>query len=126
LSKERISLGKHGEELASEFLESAGLRIIVRNYRNKTGEIDIIARDQETLVFVEVKTRKSLTYGQPYEAVSRKKQKQICRLALYYMTRNKLHDQAVRFDVISIVMTSNENPKIEHLINCFEADSSFY
>jgi len=126
LSKERISLGKHGEELASEFLESAGLRIIVRNYRNKTGEIDIIARDQETLVFVEVKTRKSLTYGQPYEAVSRKKQKQICRLALYYMTRNKHHDQAVRFDVISIVMTSNENPKIEHLINCFEADSSFY
>ncbi len=126
MSKERISLGKHGEELASEFLESAGLRIIVRNYRNKTGEIDIIARDQETLVFVEVKTRKSLTYGQPYEAVSRKKQKQICRLALYYMTRNKLHDQAVRFDVISIVMTSNENPKIEHLINCFEADSSFY
>ena len=126
MSKERISLGKHGEELASEFLESAGLRIIVRNYRNKTGEIDIIARDQETLVFVEVKTRKSLTYGQPYEAVSRKKQKQICRLALYYMTRNKLHDQAVRFDVISIVMTSNENPKIEHLINCFEADRSFY
>jgi len=126
LSKERISLGKHGEELASEFLKNAGLSIIVRNYRNKTGEIDIIARDQETLVFVEVKTRKSLTYGQPYEAVSRKKQKQICRLALYYMTRNKLHDQAVRFDVISIVMTSNENPKIEHLINCFEADSSFY
>ncbi len=126
MSKNRISLGKQGEDLATEFLQKKGLTIIIRNYRQKFGEIDIIARDQETLVFIEVKTRKSLLFGQPFEAVNKKKQAQISMLALDYMTRNKLSDQAARFDVISIVMDTPNAPKIEHLVNCFEASSSFY
>lgn len=126
MSKDRISLGKQGEDLAATYLKSHGVDIIKRNYRQKSGEIDIIARDQECLVFVEVKTRKSLRYGQPFEAVTPKKQAQISRIALDYMTRNKLSDQAVRFDVVSIVMCKDGKPQIEHLANCFEAAINFY
>jgi putative endonuclease len=126
LSKERISLGKQGEDLAAAYLKSHDVAIIKRNYRQKSGEIDIIARDQEWLVFVEVKTRKSLRFGQPFEAVTPKKQAQISRVALDYITRNKLSDQAVRFDVISIVIPKDGKPEIEHLANCFEAAGNFY
>jgi putative endonuclease len=125
LSKERINLGKQGEDLAVAYLKSHGVAIIKRNYRQKSGEIDIIARDQEWLVFVEVKTRKSLRFGYPYEAVTPKKQAQISRVALEYITRNKLSDQAVRFDVISIVITKDGDPEIEHLANCFDAAINF-
>ena len=126
MSKERISLGKLGENLAVAYLENHGVDIIKRNYRQKSGEIDIIARDQECLVFVEVKTRKSLRFGQPFEAVTPRKQAQISRVALDYMTRTKLSDQAVRFDVISIVMTKDGKPEIEHLTNCFDAAINSY
>ncbi|MBN4048669.1 YraN family protein, partial [bacterium AH-315-N22] len=98
-----------------------GLTIRVRNYRKKTGEIDIIAQDGQCLVFIEVKTRKSLRFGQPYESVTLTKQAQISRVALDYITRNKLHDQPIRFDVISILLQSGGDTDINHLPNCFEA-----
>ncbi len=126
MSKERITLGKLGENLAVTYLKKNGYNIIKRNYRQKTGEIDIIARDSENLIFVEVKTRKSLRFGKPFEAVTPKKQAQISRVALDYITRNKLSDQAIRFDVISIVMIQDGKPEIEHLPNCFEAINTFY
>lgn len=126
MSDARISLGKKGEDLAADYLQNHGLHIVTRNYRQKTGEIDIIARDGEYLVFVEVKTRKSLNFGQPFEAVTAKKQAQISRVALDYITRNKLHDHPVRFDVVSILMTSDEKIDITHLTNCFEATNGFY
>ena len=119
MSKSRISLGKYGEDLATEYLEKKGFQIIVRNYRQKTGEVDIIARDEETLVFIEVKTRSSLLFGQPFEAVTAAKQKQLNRIALDYISRNKIKDQAARFDVISILIEKNKQPKINHLQNCF-------
>ena len=121
MSKTGINLGTQGENLAAHYLKSKGFQILVRNYRQKTGEIDIIARDGQWLVFIEVKTRKSLRFGQPYEAVTLKKQSQISRIALDYITRNKLHDQLVRFDVISVLMKSDETADITHLPNCFEA-----
>jgi putative endonuclease len=121
LSKARINLGAHGESLAVTFLKNKGIKILVRNYRQKTGEVDIIAQDGKWLVFVEVKTRKSLRFGQPYEAVTHKKQVQISRVALDYITRNKLHDRPVRFDVISILLQADGNADIQHLPNCFEA-----
>ncbi len=126
MSKDRISLGKLGENLAAKYLKKHGTKVIKLNYRQKSGEIDIIARDKKTLVFVEVKTRKSTRFGQPFEAVTPKKQAQISRVALDYITRNKLSDQAVRFDVISILITENGKPQIEHLQNCFEAIDTFY
>lgn len=119
MSKARINLGKHGEDLATTFLQQKGFTIITRNYRQKTGEIDIIAKDKQTLVFVEVKTRSSLLFGQPFEAVTTAKQSQLNRIALDFMTRNKLLEQAARFDVISILIPKNGKAEIEHLQNCF-------
>jgi len=121
LSKSRIKLGAQGEDLAVDYLKKKGLTIRVRNYRKKTGEIDIIAQDGQCLVFIEVKTRKSLRFGQPYESVTLTKQAQISRVALDYITRNKLHDQPIRFDVISILLQSGGDTDINHLPNCFEA-----
>lgn len=119
VSESRINLGKHGEDLATVFLKQKGFQIITRNYRQKTGEVDIIAKDGDTLIFIEVKTRSSLLFGQPFEAVTKKKQTQLNRIALDYMTRNKINNQAARFDVISILIEQNKKPKIEHLQNCF-------
>ncbi len=119
MSKSRINLGKYGEDLAAAYLKKKGFLIIVRNYRQKTGEVDIIANDGETLVFIEVKTRSSLLFGQPFEAVTPAKQKQLNRIALEYITRNKIKAQAARFDVISILIEKNKQPKINHLQNCF-------
>ncbi|MBL4903212.1 MAG: YraN family protein [Desulfocapsa sp.] len=121
MSKSRIKLGAQGEDLAVDYLKKKGLTIRVRNYRKKTGEIDIIAQDGQCLVFIEVKTRKSLRFGQPYESVTLTKQAQISRVALDYITRNKLHDQPIRFDVISILLQSGGDTDINHLPNCFEA-----
>jgi putative endonuclease len=119
VSKSRINLGKCGEELATAYLKQKGFRIIIRNYRQKTGEVDIIAKDGNTLVFIEVKTRSSLLFGQPFEAVTAAKQTQLNRIALDYMTRNRITNQAARFDVVSILIEKNKEPEIEHLQNCF-------
>ena len=121
MSKTRINIGVQGEDLATDYLKTKDFKILVRNYRQKTGEIDIIARDGEWLVFVEVKTRTSLRFGQPYEAVTQKKQAQISRVALDYITRNKLHNQAMRFDVVSVLIQKNGKTDINHLPSCFEA-----
>ncbi len=121
MSKTRINLGAQGEDLATDYLKTKAFKILVRNYRQKTGEIDIIARDGECLVFIEVKTRTSLRFGQPYEAVTPKKQAQINRVALDYITRNKLHNQPMRFDVVSVLIQKNEKADINHLPSCFEA-----
>lgn len=121
MSKARINLGVQGEDLATDYLRTKGYKILVRNYRQKTGEIDIIARNREFLVFIEVKTRTSLLFGQPYESVTQKKQDQISRVALDYITRNKLHNQAMRFDVVSVLIPANGKIEINHLPACFEA-----
>jgi len=121
LTKERITLGKRGEDLAVLYLKEQGIDVKIQNYRQKTGEIDIIAQDGDCLVFVEVKTRKNLAFGLPFEAVTRKKQAQLTRVAMDYISRNKISQQAIRFDVISVLMIHGRKPQIEHLTNCFEA-----
>lgn len=119
MSKARINLGKRGEDLAAVYLKKQGFQIISRNYRQKTGELDIIAKDKKTLVFIEVKTRSSLLFGQPFEAVTSTKQAQLRRIAQDYMTRKKINNQAARFDVISILIEKDTEPQIDHLQNCF-------
>lgn len=125
MSKTRINLGKKGEEMAAFYLQKKGFQILARNYRQKTGEVDIIAMEKQTLVFVEVKTRTNTRFGQPFEAVTLKKQAQLSRIALDYMSRNKLLDQAARFDVISILIPKDRTAEIEHLRNCFEPASHY-
>ena len=118
MTKARINLGKQGEELAAAYLQKKGFLIKEKNYRQKVGEIDIIAQEGSTLVFVEVKTRSSLQFGQPYEAITHHKQRQLRRVAEDYLSRNNKLNTIVRFDVISILMHRNKPPAIEHLPDC--------
>lgn len=106
-------LGAFGENLACDYLAKSGYRVLERNFSCKAGEIDIIAAQADTIVFLEVKTRSSDRYGLPAEAVSTAKQGRIVRTALYYLQSRKLFDYMCRFDVIEI-LTDEEN---KHQIN---------
>jgi putative endonuclease len=114
------SLGRRGEEAACSFLKRKGYTIVERNYRRRHGELDIIARDGATLVFVEVKTRQSRQYGSPFEAVDYRKQRQISRMALDYLQARKISDTPLRFDVVAVIL-HGEKGECQHLCNAFEA-----
>ncbi len=113
-------LGRSGEEIAVAFLSRARYKILERNYRTKCGEVDIIARDGKTLVFIEVKTRTNVSYGCPQLAVTQFKQKQISKAALVYVAANKLSDSPARFDVIAISLADDEKAEIDHIKNAFD------
>jgi len=114
---ERLSLGKWGEEVAAGHLQKRGMKILERNYRTPLGEIDLIARHKKTLIFVEVKTRRSDLFGAPQEAVGRHKQHQILRAAQWYL-QNHPTDLQPRFDVIAIRATG-DRPLIDHIPDAF-------
>ncbi len=122
MSKENLVLGKSGEEIAAGFLKKSGYKIILRNYKNRLGEIDIIARDKDTICFIEVKTRSSERFGLPQEAVSGFKQRQLARVALGFLKERNLLEQKARFDVVSII-SSADSPKIDLIKDAFEIDS---
>ena len=111
--------GKQSEALASNYLKLSGYSILEINYRNRIGEIDIIARDGAVLVFVEVKARKSSRYGSPKNAVTRNKQLKISRTALAYLKKNGQLKSKARFDVVAIDARHNP-PDIEVVKNAFE------
>jgi putative endonuclease len=103
--RNKRSVGSFGEEIAINYLKDCGFYIINKNYRvGKMGEIDIIAREKEFVCFVEVKSRNGLTYGSPAEAVNRKKQDNIRKLASIYIVRNNLQNSCIRFDVVEIIL----------------------
>ena len=116
----RIALGKIGEDLACRELERRGYAIVARRYRRRRGEIDIIARDGATLVFVEVKARDGHEFGEAAEAVTALKQHRMTQLALDYMMRNRLTDCPCRFDVVSIHFDAGI-PVVEVFQNAFDA-----
>ena len=99
---ERQEFGKTGEDRAVEELERRGYAVLARRYRTKHGEIDIVARDGDTTVFVEVKARATAEFGTAAEAVTRRKQLQLASMARDYLARNQLTDAACRFDVVAI------------------------
>lgn len=114
-------LGKRGEDAASKFLYNRGYDILERNWRCKFGEADIIARDGDAIVFVEVKTRSGLEHGFPAEAVDHKKQERYERIALAYISDIDDVDIPIRFDVVSIVAIASDRALIRHHINAFSA-----
>lgn len=116
----RQRLGQSGEETVAGYLEKIGYTILIKNYRCKIGEIDIIARDGADLVFIEVKTRSSLAYGSPAAAVTTRKQRQITRAAQWYLAEQQLFDSPARFDVISVLRGKTNLQKIEHINNAFD------
>ncbi len=109
--------GRTGEEIAKEYLISKGYSILEMNYRNTIGEIDIIAKIDDILVFIEVKTRSNYNYGFAFEAVDLRKQKKIVNTSLVYISYKKLANMQLRYDIIEIYLT--KSPKINHLENAF-------
>lgn len=116
---ERRGLGAEGEAAAAAFLEGEGYRIVERNFRSIQGEVDLIIRDGATLVFVEVKLRRTLRFGSPAEAVDPRKQDRIRRVALGYLAEHNLLDRVeVRFDVLG-VEPGAEGYSFEHIKGAF-------
>jgi len=108
-------LGKRGEIAAANYLKKSGYKIIERNYRAKCGEADIIALYDDTIIFIEVKTRSSCEYGLPCEAVNRHKQKTYIDIAKEYIYIKKLENINIRFDIIEVL-----KGKVNHIINAFQ------
>ena len=119
MSRYRVELGKRGERKACDFLEYKGFQIVEQNYRTRYGEIDIIALDRKTWVFVEVKTRTGTEYGLAAEAVNGRKISSIVKTAGQYVEDHKLQDRPCRFDVIEVYMA--DQITINHIMNAFEA-----
>ncbi|MDF1611140.1 MAG: YraN family protein [Stygiobacter sp.] len=109
--------GKEGEEIASLFLKNLGYEIIEMNYQYGHGEIDIIAKDNDEIVFVEVKTRKSLQFGSPEFAFTKSKINQVKKIAFAYLTENNLENLTVRIDAIAILILKDCDPVINHYKN---------
>jgi putative endonuclease len=119
---ERQTLGKSGEDLASGDLAARGYAIVERRYRTRWGEIDIIARDGETLVFVEVRRRSREGCGSAIESIGREKQRQVIRIAADYLARHDLYDGcAVRFDVVAIDDRPDGTPQVTLIRDAFTA-----
>ena len=116
----RKEKGRLGEDLAADFLRQRGFQIVARNFHCPLGEIDLIARDGRTLVFVEVKSRFATGYGAPEELVSRAKQRRLTRLARWYLKQERLEHQPARFDVVAI-RWHDAGPEIKWIANAFEA-----
>ena len=110
-----------GERLAAQYLKDQGYQILEHNYRLRSGEIDLIAKQGKRIVFVEVKTRRTLKFGVPQAAVTPAKQKQISKLALSYLQSHDLLDLPCRFDVVAIFLSSKSTPaRLKHIENAFE------
>ena len=114
----RRSLGDRGEDMAAAHLKKQGYKILERNYRTPIGEIDLVARHQGALVFIEVKTRRSRRFGSPQEAVHPAKQERLRNLAEYYLQQQGLGEVTVRFDVVGILW-QEEKPQIEVIEGAF-------
>ena len=119
MQDKRQQFGKKNENLAVWYLKKIGYKIVEQNYRTPLGEIDIIAKEKKTIVFVEVKSRQSIRYGNPKWAVTPKKQRKISMVALQYLKSIRQTDAKARFDVVAIISNRDE-PQIEVVKNAFE------
>jgi len=119
VSLTRQLLGKEAEAAAERFLHQKGYRIIDRNVRIGRGELDIVARERETLIFVEVKARRTNQYGGVAHAVTARKERQLIQLAARYLARHRLEHQPCRFDVL-LYDAGASVPILEHIENAFE------
>ena len=116
---QRKAKGAMGEEVAALFLENLGYRIIERNWRCRSGEIDLIAKQEHALVFIEVRSRSSSKYGTPAESVTARKITQVRQTAAVYLHMNGIGDTPIRFDMISVRLTDETAVVTDHLIGAF-------
>lgn len=110
----RQAVGAYGERCAVRHLMAAGLRIVARNWRSDQGEVDIIAWDDDVLVFCEVKTRRSVRFGTPAEAVVPAKVRRLRRLAAQWLDQQAAHPREVRFDVVEVLLPPRGAARIDH------------
>ena len=119
MTRERLDLGELGERLALKKIRRLGYKCLARNYRCPLGEIDLIAKDGDCLVFIEIKTRKGRSTGYAKEAVDQRKMRQISKVALAYMKAHNCVDVKSRFDVVAVNIMG-EREEIEVIPNAFE------
>lgn len=117
--------GVTGEDYAVCALQKSKYEIIERNFRTPAGEIDIVARDRDCLVFVEVRTRSSVEFGLPQETVVARKRDRLCRAARWYLQKNKRDDAVCRFDVVAIVVNDAESPRVEVIKDAFRPEKKW-
>jgi len=115
----RQRLGLDGEEAAARALEKAGLRIVERRFRCRLGEIDLIARDRDVVVFVEVKSRRGVAFGHPAESITAAKRRRMARVALLFLSRRGMHDVPCRFDVVEVLKRPGVSLDVRHIIDAF-------
>jgi len=114
--------GRPGEDLACRHLADSGFAIVQRNYRCRSGEVDVVAREGDTTVFVEVKERHGASHGQGLESVTFGKRRRLIRAARLYAASHGLDERPLRFDVISIAWTPDGHPQLRHEQSAFDAD----
>ncbi|MEG1286574.1 MAG: YraN family protein [Clostridium sp.] len=113
-------IGNYGEDLSFEFLKRNGYSILSRNFRNRFGEVDIICKKDEVIIFVEIKSRYSSNYGYPIEAITYSKQKQIIKLCKFYIYINNLNNYNFRFDIIEVFLNKDNNLySLNHIPDAF-------
>ncbi|MFM8734771.1 MAG: YraN family protein [Pirellulales bacterium] len=120
MTPSRDELGRRGEDEAAAYLRRLGYRIVGRRERILRGDIDIVALDDRTVVFVEVRTRSATTHGHPAETVGRAKQLRIATLANAYIRRHRLQDTSVRIDVVAVTFDAEGRAVVEHYQNAFD------
>jgi putative endonuclease len=113
--QQRSAVGRYGEDVAARHLSDAGMEVLSRNWRCDLGEVDVVARDGDTLVICEVKTRRGLDYGTPLEAVTARKLVRLRRLAARWMAESGQHPSDVRIDVVSVLVRRHGAALVEHL-----------
>lgn len=124
MSRQKI-FGKLGEDYAAKFLETEGYKIIARNFRIRSAEIDIIAQKDDVIVFVEVKARSDIRHGLPSEAVTFRKQKKIIEAAGVFLQDENFSECACRFDVVEVYLRGEFVEEINHIENAFEVVQTF-
>lgn len=119
-STDRVSLGKLGEDLACRELQRLGYEILARRVRTRSGELDIVARDRGTVVFIEVKARRTTLCGSAAEAVNLAKQRTMVKMALRYLNRRRWMHLACRFDVVAVTVTDSAPARVDVIRNAFD------
>lgn len=120
MKKYNKDIGSYGEDLASDYLNKINYKFLIRNFRTRNGEIDLIFKDVDIIVFIEVKSRYSYHFGLPCESVTYLKQKQIFNISKYFLYKYKLLKYNCRYDVIEIYFNKNDNTYfIEHIKDAF-------
>jgi len=117
---QRKRVGKIGEDAAATYLRQHGYQILMRNWSTRFGEIDIIAKKSQTLIFVEVRSTRGIRYGYGFQSIGNRKQQKVRRLALQYVKRQQFNHLPLRFDVISVLINrENKVVKLDHIPNAF-------